>query len=206
MWRKVLRRMSQAVFTVWVVTLFLIATLLAAKHLYVLPSPDANDLALALALQGLTGNRTERSWSVVHVLYARCRCSKSVLQHLAQSQRPRAVIEHVLLAGTPSDEVSVRKLLTARGFSVHLTEPENLRKRYHVESAPLLLVTDGAKAVRYAGGYSERKQSLDLQDVQIIRGLMTEQKATRLPIFGCAVSRELQRLMDPLSLATASGL
>jgi hypothetical protein len=59
--------------------------------------------------------------------------------------------------------------------------------------------------VRYAGGYSERKQGPVFEDVDTMLRLRAEAKARSLPIFGCAVSRD-QNAFDPLALAAALGI
>jgi hypothetical protein len=91
------------------------------------------------------------------------------------------------------------------GFTVEVIEPEQLKARYRLEAAPVFVVADPRGEVRYVGGYSERKQGLALHDVEILAALTGGQGVRELPLFGCAVSRALQRLMDPLRLTTRFG-
>jgi hypothetical protein len=203
-WPRIVRRFAQLAFVFWAVLGFVIATSLAAQHLYVLPAPDANGLALARSLRSLTGDE-RGTWSAFHVLYARCQCSQNIVEHLGRSARPSNTREHVLLVGTERDLVSLRAKLPENGFRLHRFEAEVLKQRFHIQSAPLLIVTDAEQSVRYAGGYSERKQGPLLEDVEIVRSLQSNFATRRLPIFGCAVSKELQALLDPLSLARISG-
>ena len=57
-----------------------------------------------------------------------------------------------------------------------------------------------AGEVRYAGGYTERKQALFPRDREIVAALRAGDEVTPLPVFGCAVSNELKRTINPLRL------
>jgi len=130
------------------------------------------------------------------VLYAACRCSQGIIEHLAASSRPPATVEKILWVGGESAALGG----AARGgFEVIHTSAEELAERYGIEAAPLLLVADPAGRLRYAGGYTQRKQGSDVRDVEIIRDLQSGGATSSLPLFGCAVSRGLQRRLDPLS-------
>ena len=133
----------------------------------------------------------------VHVLYAECRCSQRILDGFEAQERPPGAVEKVLLVGHhPGFEASARRL----GFDLRRLEAAELKERYGIESAPLLLVVDPAGALRYAGGYTARKQGLDPQDAGVIAGLMAGRNPTELPLYGCGVSRELQEVLDPLGV------
>ena len=175
---------------------------LSAAHLYALPKPAISDPALEAALVGLRGRADRDRWLAVHVLYAQCRCSARIVEHLAASRRPARgrVGETLLLVGDASDLRASVDRITARGIRVLATTAEQLRDRFHVEAAPLLLVVSPGGQVRYSGGYSDRKQSLALRDRDIIEELTAGGSAPELPLLGCAVSEQLQRLLDPLAL------
>ena len=64
----------------------------------------------------------------------------------------------------------------------------------------MLVVSDPDDHIRYAAGYTSRQQGPDPRDVSIIRGLIAEQNPGVLPVFGCSVSRSLQRLLDPFAI------
>jgi hypothetical protein len=196
------RCLSKGAFGVWAVVLFVAATSLMAAHLYALPKPQAADRSMQRAVNGLRSSAEADHWLVVHVLYAQCRCSRRILDHLAKSDRPPGVSEKLLLVGTlPELEPRLREL-SGRGFDIVNVTSTELRDRFHVQAAPLLLVLAPDGAVRYAGGYTDRKQGLDVRDTAIVRELIANGTARELPLFGCAVSKELQRLLDPLALKT----
>jgi hypothetical protein len=194
---------SRAAFWIWAVMLFALATSLTAAHLYALPKPADDDTVLASSLNGLRAE-SERSWLAVHVLYAQCRCSRRILDHLALDARPQGVSEKVLLVGTNAELSSDLRRMSDRGFEIINTTSSELRERFHVQAVPLLLVLGPDGVIRYSGGYTERKQGLDIRDRQIIEGLVENRPAPELPVFGCAVSKQLQRLLDPLALKARS--
>jgi hypothetical protein len=201
--QRLVRASLGAVFAAWGVLAFAVATSLAAVHFYTLPKPEAWDVALVTALGALREKTDAKRWLAVHVLYADCRCSQRILEHLKSSTRPAAVREKLLLVGDVEQRAAASKLLGTRGFSVIGTTADALRAHFHIESAPLLLVLDPDDVVRYAGGYSARKQGIALLDAQIIRELVAKRRPAELPLFGCAVSKELQRVLDPVSVVTS---
>ena len=194
------RMVATTAFWVWVVVLFVIATSLGAGHLYALPKPTSSDAALSNAVNELRSDKEENSWLAVHVLYAQCRCSQGILRHLASGPRPASVVEKVLLVGDNPGIASELRALEARNFRIVTVSADELRDRYHVEAAPLMLVLGPDGALRYSGGYTDRKQGPVIRDRAILVEVMSKSEARELPVFGCAVSRELQRLLDPLAL------
>jgi hypothetical protein len=191
---------SSAAFWLWAVVLFTAATSLTAAHLYALPKPAKTDLALAQALNGIRSSNEREAWLAVHVLYAQCRCSRRIVHHLAASKRPEGLREKLLLVGSNPEIASDLRALTGRGFQIVDTSAAELRDRYHVQAAPLFVVVAPNGAIRYSGGYTPRKQGLDIQDLSILNGVVKNETTLELPVFGCAVSQELRRLLDPLSL------
>jgi hypothetical protein len=172
-------------------------TTLMASHWYTLPTPDRADTDLQHALAALVPAHAEGSWTAVHVLYSACRCSQRVFDHLFESPRPDGVYETVLLIG--ADE-AIEERAAAAGFDVWVLSPEDLKARFGIVSAPLLLVLGPQAELRYAGGYTERKQGYDVQDTKIIQTLQDGDDPTELPLYGCGVSKELQQILDPMGL------
>ena len=175
---------------------FVVAASLMAAHAYTLPTPAAEDDALVDAV-GRLREPDEARWLVVHVLYAECRCSQRIFDHLLASTRPSGVTEKVLLVGQREEFAAAAR---ARGIAVLDVTPRELADDYRIESAPLLLVVAPDGAVRYAGGYTERKQGPEIEDVELIERLLRDETTTPLPLFGCAVSERLQAILDPLGL------
>jgi hypothetical protein len=132
------------------------------------------------------------------VLYGACACSDRVLEHLATRGVMASTSEHVVLAGTGRGDRA--GLLRARGFSVDSIAPEQLKTRYGLEVAPLLIVAAPDGSIRYLGGYTERKQGPRIRDRETLHELQSGRATSLLPLFGCAVSRQLQQLFDPFRL------
>jgi len=198
------RRLLRGAFWLWAIVSFLTASSLMVAHVYALPKPNAADRAVERAMNGLRSPADADRWLVVHVLYAQCRCSRRIVEHLATSERAAGVHEKVLLVGNNAELDSRLRDVTLRGLSIVKTTSAELRDRFHVQAAPLFLVIAPDGTVRYSGGYTDRKQGLDIRDTTIVRELLSNHAARELPVFGCAVSKELQRLLDPLSLRTTS--
>jgi hypothetical protein len=198
------QRLIRVLFWTWGVVLFVAASSLMAAHVYALPKPDAADQAMGRALNQLRSASDKDRWLVVHVLYAECKCSRRILDHLATSDRVSGVSEKLLLVGHRAELEARLGEITARGFSVVKTSSKELRDRFHVQAAPLLLVIAPDGTVRYTGGYTDRKQGLGIRDVAIVRDLVASGTANELPLFGCATSKELQELLDPLALRARS--
>lgn len=134
---------------------------------------------------------------MVHVLYQRCACSRRIIDHLVAGARPQDMAERVVLVDAAADTVNE---LVAAGFHVDQVSAEALHADWHIDAAPLLLVVDPAGTVRYAGGYTARKQGPVIADLDIVGRVRAGSAAESLPLFGCAVSRALQSSVDPLGL------
>lgn len=195
--RVVWSRFANVVFWMWVPVALVVGATLMVGHWYTLPRPAGTDPILVRGLEELRGPDDASKWLVAHVLYSNCRCSKRVFEHLFSSERPLGVAESVVLVGRHAEYERRAKLA---GFSVTVIEPAALMQRFHLQAAPLLAVMDPAGAVRYLGGYTHRKQGTVFEDVHLVNALISSNAVSELPLFGCAVSRQLQRLLDPMKL------
>ncbi len=183
----------------WSAAVLLVVSLMMGSHWYGLPRPELSDPRFVSAIAGLRPEG-HRGWHAVHVLYSECRCSENVVTHHVMRPRLEAVAETLLWVGRPTPS-SVRA--AERGQRVPVVDPDALERDYHVEAAPLLVAADDRDRIRYAGGYSERKQGPSIEDVSIVRELLAGGDPDSLPLFGCATARELARSLDPLSLRGA---
>jgi hypothetical protein len=190
------RSLSRFGLTGWFVAMLAIGSTLLARHVVALPRPDA-DAALGRAMASLRAPEDAKRWMAVHVLYAECRCSQRIAEHLLSGSRPPDVSERVLLVGHDAD---LEGRFAARGLRVVLTDSTELGNRYHVAAVPLLVVVAPDDTVRYAGGYTTQKQGPDPQDLQIVSDARAGRSSTTLPIFGCAVSARLKSSLNPPGL------
>lgn len=167
-----------------------------AGHWVTLPVPDRENDRLLEAVSALP-QAGERKWHLVHFLYGKCRCSQRTLDYLFERERPEEVAETLVLVD-PNEE-QLQKAATAQ-LEVETVQRAALKDRFGIESAPLLLIVNPSGEVTYSGGYTTRKQGLDFQDVELLNTAQANQPATPLPLYGCGVSRELQRYLDPIGL------
>lgn len=182
---------------VWAGLSMVIQATLMASHWYTLPTPDQGDVRLREGLDELVPAHAQGSWVAVHVLYSACRCSQRVFDHLFETPRPDGLYETLLLVGEDPD---LETRAATAGFDVWVLSPQELETRFGLVSAPLLLVLGPDASLRYAGGYTDRKQAYDVQDVQIIETLQAGRSPAELPLYGCGVSKELQQILDPMGL------
>ncbi len=180
-----MRRLANYAFWLWALLSLLLVASLMVTHTYALPTPAT-----------LTVQPTGR-WQILHVLYGRCRCSQRILTHLlARKALPDAAERIVLVGGGQAVAEAARDA----GYQVEALTAEQLLERYALSAVPALAVIAPTGATAYLGGYTERKQGQDVEDVAIYRRARAGGQASALPLFGCAVGEALRAQLDPLSL------
>lgn len=172
---------------------------LLGSHLVALPKPPTHDARLSSSLQTLQAQAlgSQKPWLGVHILMEGCGCSKRVFEHLLGRRAQLGIREKILYVG---QEASVEAQAREAGFEFQYVTAEDLDGSFNVESSPLLLVTDPQGRVAYSGGYSQRKNIPPYIDEQIIASLREGKSLAGLPVFGCAVSKRLQKAIDPLGI------
>jgi hypothetical protein len=181
----------------WAVVAFVVTGSLASAHEYTLPHPARTDRVLQSALAAQRTADEAGRFGVTHVMYAACRCSQGIIDHLTARGARKDVAEHVVLVG---QDVELASRLTRAGFRLDNIEPIELKRKYGLEAAPMLIVAATSGDVAYMGGYTLHKQGLDIRDNALIDELIAGKSADELPLFGCAVSRALQKMLDPFGL------
>lgn len=187
----------RAVFWLWAPALVVAVASLMVGHWVALPTPEASDRQLAAAIEASRAPKDPQHWRSLHVLYTECTCSRRILEHLLEGNRPKSVAETVVLVGY---DVGLESRIIEQGFSLETVSQEELMQKYNIEAAPLLVVADPMGHVRYVGGYTGRKQGLAVQDTRIIAQLMSGARVQQLPAYGCGVSLALQETLDPLQI------
>lgn len=137
---------------------------------------------------------------VWHVLAADCNCSQRILRYLRQQSALEGFREK--LFWITDDNAASPELPdepTLAGRTVTRLSREQLAQRYHLEAAPVMLVTDPAGTIRYLGGYTERKQGAAIRRNEIAHAVRQGTATRPLPLFGCAMSNRLRRLQNPLA-------
>lgn len=188
-------------FVAWLGITTIVAVTFMAEHWTSLPKPTSGDHQLQTALAQLRTPAMAGRWHAVHVLYAECRCSRRVLDHLLETPRPADLAETILLV--VDDEAAESSLLDRfrdTAFALHVVSRQRLAQQFHIQAAPLFVVLDPADVIAYSGGYSKRKPDPLLRDLEIVSEVRDARPTAPLPIFGCGVSRELQNSLDPLGI------
>ncbi len=188
--------LPKALVAVWAALAVAGGATLMAGHWATLPRPATSNAQLASALADLHADHGGQ-WQVVHFLAADCRCSQRIVTHLTSKPRPHDVHETIVLVG---DDDEIRQRARHQGFHTLVVSPDELKRRFGVTGAPLFAVASPGGAVRYLGGYTNRKQGADIRDTSIIASLQHDEAVTELPLFGCATSVALQEVLDPLGI------
>lgn len=188
------RRARQGALGLWAIVAFVVTGSLASAHEYTLPHPTHGDRVLNQALAAQRTPDEIGRVGVTHVMYAACSCSQGIIDHLEARRARQDVAEHVVLVGR--DEQLAKRVKRA-GYRIDNIEPSELKRKYGLEAAPMLIIADARGDIAYMGGYTLHKQGLDIRDTALIDELIAGKSTVELPLLGCAVSRALQRLVDP---------
>lgn len=187
----------------WVLVCVVVGAYMLASHLLTLPTPAAADPALHRAIAAQRHADQRDRWLVLHIVFDDCGCSQRVLAHLLATRRPAGVAERVVYVTEHPTEASTGAAtgaITAHGFELDVVTPDQLAANYHIQAAPLLVIVDPHDTVRYAGGYTPRKQADDVRDLAVIAAVVRGDAPEPLPAFGCAVGRSLRSTLDPLGI------
>lgn len=186
--------------TVWAAALSVVIASLMVGHWVSLPHPDLGEqLTVPTKFLGSTTEDSGATGQLIayHFLYGECPCSQRILHRLLKRPSLDGISEKIVLIGENAEVVENARNM---GYQLDVVTPMELSSRYGVQSAPLMVVTDPDSKILYSGGYTTRKQGPAIQDESILLSLMEGRIANDLPVYGCAVSRELQTLVDPFRL------
>lgn len=192
------RATGRLLLAAWAAAVALGAGSLMVGHWAPLPAPAvAAEEVRADLVEATPAGATVRG---IHLLDADCPCSMRIARHLIErGARIPGVAEVVMLLGdAPGDTAAA---LRGAGFAVETPTRAGLEARFGSAGVPSLLalsVPGGASL--YAGGYTTRKQGLDVRDVLILAACARGESPTPLPVLGCGASDSLRAALDPLGL------
>jgi hypothetical protein len=174
-------------FTVWFAMVGVLGAYLMASHLLTIPAPAA---AASIA---------DGNWRAEHYIAADCPCSGAVATSLLQRAPEPSMHEHVTIIGS---DPAMENALRSAGYIVGQLDRETLNATSSVQGAPWLMVYGPEGKVSYSGGYSMRRpgRGTAIEDQRIFAALRSGESVDSLPAYGCAMSRELRALTDPLGL------
>jgi hypothetical protein len=178
----------------WAVVTLVAISSLAVSHTAAMPEP-ARGGRLAGAALALRQDASRPF--LVHVISARCSCTERLFAHLMERGAFPGTGEVVLFVG----EDAAKQAAAARaGFRFLALSAEDLARRFELEAAPVLLAFDASGRMRYAGGYFSHPSTIFPQDASIHAELAQGATPRPLPVYGCAVSANLQKKVDPLGI------
>lgn len=192
------KRVGVVLLGAWATAVLVAIATLMGPHWITLPRPDEGDDVLSAGLASL---RAREGLLAVHVLYSECGCSDRVFDHLLE-RGPMANVDEVVLLVGPRGGMAQRA--RAGGWRVEHVGRRELETRFHIVSAPMLAVLDGANHVRHLGGYTRVKRGPEILDVAILTALRGGDRPEELPLYGCATGLELSRQLDPMGLRSTS--
>jgi hypothetical protein len=177
--------MSRALLVVWLIMVVVVGGALTALHVLALPDQTP-------AWAPPTGQ-----WAALHALSGKCGCSRRVADHLEQRRANVDLHERVaLIDPTPGQAQRLR----AAGFEVDEVTASQLETKYGLTAAPTFVLRRPNGAVAYSGGYAPRG-NLPARDLELVsQAQQSPAPIAPYPLFGCAVSRQLQAAVDPLNL------
>jgi thioredoxin-related protein len=176
----------------WLIVVMLGLATLSLGHIAAMPGPEARLAREALALRPAPGRSL-----FVHVISAGCTCTERLFSHLTQRARFQGADEVVLFVG---DDEAKRGAAERAGLGFVTTSAAELSSRFGVDAAPLLIAFDAAGRLSYLGGYYNHPSTLFPLDETIQTQLAQGAAPKPLPVFGCAVSAQLQKSVDPLGI------
>ncbi len=187
---------AKAFFSAWATALLVICSSLMVSHWVALPTPSTANTLIRTAS---TDSFVSQNVQVFHVLLKSCPCSRRIAEHLKSRQEILGVDEHIVLVGHDSDTDNYDWTFPDY-FFVRVESADDVSQKLGIESAPLFVVTNGDEELVYSGGYTNRKQGPQIQDTQIITAVLRGERPEPLPVLGCAISKRLKNVIDPLGL------
>ncbi len=156
------------------------------------PTPEQRLTSALLALR-----ERPRMPFLVHVIYARCSCTERLFKHLVERRALPGMSETILFVG---DDAAKQARAKAAGYRFSTVTPAELQRRYGLEAAPVLFAFTREGELAYAGGYFDKPAAVWALDERIVAEVQRGAPAEPLPVYGCAVSPELQKTVDPLGI------
>lgn len=193
--------LARGLLIVWAPVLLLMLSSLMTSHWIPLPTPSKHEEKLQTGLAALANEHDltgSDKWTVYHVLYAGCRCSRQAFDYLTD-RLPQQEVRDVVLLIAGSDE-DLEAACDLHNVPCVPLSQQQLEDQLGIEAAPLFIAAAPDGTPHYVGGYTDRKQSLDYRDLEVVARLRAGETVAPLPVFGCGVSNSLQDALDPFGL------
>lgn len=184
----------------WVLSISLVLTLMHSWH-YIDLRPEEGSISLK-TVKGIIPDAKE--FGVVHFLTPKCSCSQNIFSHLVKRGPLKVSGVKELVITVDDEKGDFTKELSGKGFQVANFSTKNLQNEFSksIRGVPLLVIYDNKKSTRYVGGYSSSSIT-PLSKINInnyIQTLKQGRSISSLPVTGCTVSKNYQKILDPLGL------
>jgi hypothetical protein len=181
----------RALIAVWAMSVTAVLASMSSWHSFLFEAPAAEDVSSFLEV--------DAPLNMLHVMAAGCSCSGHLADYLTGRGANPDVAERVLILGDMPEQAA--ELRTA-GFRVENIDFETARARGFLSAVPLLVIFDGDRKVEYIGGYASTPITplTTFYDLRMAKSIQQGGPLDRFPVRGCAVSRELQEMLDPFGL------
>ena len=182
--------MTWCLLGVWGLVVVIALASISVGHLASLPQPgDKAFLSRAL----LKYRRQTNANFLVHVIYSDCSCASGLLTHLRSRAAFPGEEELILFVGWSSGQ---ERRFNDAGFDFKNITATHLVSDFGLEAAPVLVMFDAAGKMRYVGGYYDVPATVVALDEEIHSKVAAHTSVEPLPVFGCAVSPQLQQSLD----------
>jgi thioredoxin-related protein len=175
-------------FVVWFVTVSAPLSILMAQH----------NLSFKADAR-MESSGVQDKFLVTHILGSNCKCSNRIARYLVETQRPSEIAEKiVVVGGLLKNEMQLQQ----QGFTIEHISVTELKSRFNLVSAPVLLIKDKSGVLKYSGGYKNIDE-VEARDIEILKRIENGNKVAALPVMGCALTDEAKAAIDPFNFKYA---
>ena len=176
---------------VWGLSITAVLANMHSWHSFLFPAPEVAEVADFL--------EAKRPINLLHVMAQGCSCSGHLADYLATRGADPDAGEKVLVLGDMPEQVAE---LREAGFEVDNLSFAMARDRGFLSGVPLLVIFNQQREVAYIGGYTNTPITpmATFYDLRIAKSYERGETLEQYPVRGCAVSQEIQEMLDPFGL------
>ncbi|MBC99068.1 MAG: hypothetical protein CME63_15110 [Halobacteriovoraceae bacterium] len=144
------------------------------------------------------------NFGVIHFLTPACSCSTEIFNRLIRRGPLKAEYAKESVVVIDDNQQEFSKNLLKKGFRAQKFSSQEIQKKFNssIKGVPLLMIYDHTKTIQYIGGYSQNliNPLVQINIMNFIEKIKKGQELESLPVRGCSVSKEYQKILDPLGL------
>lgn len=186
-----MRKTDLGIFLFWFVGISIPLTYLMGFHTFAFQTSPVSRVQEHSSVKA-----GKNQWTLVHLMSAKCGCSKRTTKYLA-SRKPLDGHKEVVFVFDGS--LPAEPELVQSGYDVvHMSGDEAFEK-YNISSVPQLVVFSPKGELKYSGGYNDARID-SYEDLNVLKLLKEEKIVAAYPVFGCANGQKISKLIDPWGL------